>query len=244
MSKKFLPVLFVILILAFTSCAKESPNTSSNTEQTPSASSIQQSHITGDCSKDNVAKFMKDFEKQKLEEFFSGDVYDEEHCYNVTPESIEEETSAQIFKFSDSFASFIYLNNQIYPLGKWIGGLGFVSAVPCDFDNDGNKDILYTYSYGSGLHRTVIAVFNTQTMKNTDIYDSTNTDNPQAVDFYLSTQSTRIDSSNAEKPTSFVVYTVDVEVLEDNFANLNYKVTGVAGSVEAKNGTPVFKQAQ
>lgn len=239
MNKRFLSILFVIMLLAFTSCAKEKTNSSSNTEQTSSTSLIQQSHITGNCNKDNVSEFMNVFVEHLLAELPKDFVFDEEHCYNVTPESIAEETSAQIFKFSDSCASFIYLNDQVYPLGGWFGGYGFVSAVPCDFDNDGHTDILYTYSCGSGIHHSVIAVFNIQTMENTVIYDSPNTDNPQ-VDFYLSTQSTNIDSTNIEMPTHFEVYTVDIEVIDDNFANLDYIVTGIAGSVETENGIPVF----
>lgn len=242
MNKRLLLVLFVILILVFTSCTNGNPNESSSTEQTSEISSNQQNYMTGHCSKDNVSEFMSVLGKQELGGLSSGFVLDEEHCYNVTPDRIAEETSAQIFKFSDSCATFIYLHGQAYPFGEWFGGYGFVNAVPCDFDHDGNADILYTYSCGSGLHRSLVAVFNTQTMENTIIYSSADTDNPR-VDLYVSTQSPSTDIPDAEMTTYFVVYTVNIEVLEDNFANLGCVATGIAGSVESENGNPVFHRS-
>lgn len=242
MNKRLLLVLFVLLTFVFTSCTSKNSNELSNTEQTTDALFSQQSYMTGNCSKDNVEEFMSVLGEQELGGLSTGFVLDEEHCYNVTPERIAEETSAQIFKFSDSCATFIYLNSQVYPLGEWFGGYGFVNAVLCDFDHDSNSDILYTYSWGSGLHRSLVAVFNTQTMENTVIYDSSDTDKP-SVDLYVSEQSPSIDIPDVEIPTYYVVYMVDIEVLEDNFANLGCVATGVVGSVESENGIPVFHQA-
>ena len=228
MRKSSLFVLFTILLLIFPSCAKETPD--------------QQSYMTGICSKDHVAEFMSVLGKQEMGGLSTGYVLDEEHCYNVTSERIAEETNAQIYKFSDSCATFLYLEDQIYPLGEWFGGYGFVNAVPCDFDQDGNTDILYTYSWGSGLHRSIVAIFNTKTKENTVIYDSSDTDNPR-VDLYVATQSPSIAMPESEMPIYFVIYTVNIEVLEGNFANLGCVATGIVGSVESENGVPVFRQA-
>lgn len=243
MNKKLLFIFIVILTLvASISCTNKNSNESSNTEQTTDASSNQQSYMTGNCSKDNVKEFMSVFGEHELGGLSTGFVLDEEHCYNVTPDGIEEETSAQIFKFSDCCATFIYLDSQVYPLGEWFGGYGFVNAVLCDFDHDGNSDILYTYSWGSGLHRSLVAVFNTQTMENTVVYDSSDTDKPN-VDLYVSTQSPSIDIPNVEIPTYYVVYIIDIDKGEDNLANLRCVATGIAGSVESENGIPVFHKA-
>lgn len=240
MNKRLLLVLFAILILVFTSCTNRNLNEASSTDKTSEDSSNHQNYMTGHCSKDNVAEFMSVLGEQELGGLSNGFVLDEEHCYNVTPVQIAEKTSAQIFKFSDSCATFIYLDGQTYLLGEWVGGYGFVNAVPCDFDHDGNADVLYTYSWGSGLHRSLVAVFNTQTMENTVIYNSADIDHPQ-VDLYVSTQSSlSTDIPDAEMTTYFVVYTVNIEVREDNFANIGCIVTGIAGSVESENGSPVF----
>ena len=242
MNKRSLLVLFTVLLLALTSCKNGTPNDLSNTEQTSDVSSNPQSYMTGICSKDHVAEFMSVLGEQEMGGLSAGYVLDEEHCYNVTSERIAEETSAQIFKFSDSCATFLYLNDQIYPLGEWFGGYGFVNAVPCDFDQDGNTDTLYTYSWGSGLHRSLVAIFNTKTMENTVIYDSSVTDNPR-VDLYVSTQSPSINIPDIEMPTYFVIYAVNIEVFEDNFANLGCVATDIVGSVESENGIPVFRPA-
>lgn len=239
MNKRSLLVLFGMLILIFTSCRNGNFNESSNKKQNSEVSTDQKSNITGHCDKDNVAEFMSILKEHELGGLSYGYALDEEHCYNVTPDRIAKETSARIFKFSDSCATFIYLNGQIYPLGEWFGGYGFVNAVPCDFDNDGNTDILYTYSWGSGIHRSLVAVFNTQTMENTVIYNSFDTDNPQ-VDLYIGTESPSIDIPDVDMPTYFVVYTVNIEVLDGNFADLGLVMTGIAGSVKSENGSPVF----
>ena len=238
MRKRLLLVLLTGLLLVLASCAKGTPNELLNSEQTSDVSSDLQSYMTGICSKNNVTDFMSVLGKQEM----GGYVLDEEHCYNVTSERIAEETSAQIFKFSDSCATYLYLDDQVYPLGEWFGGYGFVSAVPCDFDQDGNSDILYTYSCGSGVHRSFVAIFNTKTKENAVIYDSSSTDNPDA-DLYVGTQSPSIAISNVETPTYFVIYIVRIEVFENNFANLGCVATGIVGSVESENGNPVFRPA-
>ena len=239
MRKSLLLVLFVNLLLVLASCAKGTPNDLSNTEQSFDVFFNQQSYMTGICNKNNVEDFMSVLGKQEM----GGYVLDKEHCFNVTSERIAEETPAQIFKFSNSCATFLYLDDQVYPLGEWFGGYGLVNAVPCDFDQDGNTDILYTYSCGSGVHRSFVAIFNTATKENTVIYyDSSTTDNP-LVDLYVGTQSPSIPISDAEPPTYFVIYTVRIEVLENNFANLGCVATGIVGSVESENGIPVFRPA-
>lgn len=236
MKKRLLFLTFVIILLAFTSCAKATPNESSAEPSSDSQSNLQD-YMVGHCSKDSVAEFMSVFDVHES----GGYVLDEKHCYNVTPDRIAKETSAQIFKFSDSCAAYIYLNGQIYPLGEWWGGYGFVNAVPCDFDHDGNTDILYTYSCGSGVHRSFVAVFNTQTMESTVIFNSSDKDNPLA-DLYVSVQYPDTDIPYAEKPACFVVYTVNIEVLKGNFANLGCVATGIVGSVDSEDGNPVFRQ--
>lgn len=34
-----------------------------------------------------------------------------------------------------------------------------VSVTTCDFDGNGQKDLIYTFSWGSGLHRSQIGIF-------------------------------------------------------------------------------------
>ncbi|MGG1633902.1 M56 family metallopeptidase [Paenibacillus sp. NRS-1760] len=91
-------------------------------------------------------------------DFNSG--YDTDKCYNITPQSISENSEYSIFKYDKSAASFLLYKGVVYPLGEWFGGLGVTSMALADLDNDGDSELYFTYSWGSGLHRSHAAYFN------------------------------------------------------------------------------------
>lgn len=91
-------------------------------------------------------------------DFKSG--YDTDKCYNITPESMKENSDYQIFKYDKSSASFLLYGGEVYPLGEWFGGLGVTSMALADMDSDGESELYFTYSWGSGLHRSHAAYFN------------------------------------------------------------------------------------
>ena len=194
-------------------------------------------------SKDYVAEFMEllggEIEGSGL---VSGFVLDEEHCYNVTPMQVVAETNMKIFKFSDSCASFVMLDNEIYELCGSFGGLGFVNAVPCDFDGDGNKDLLVASSWGSGVHNAVISVFNSVSKKTTVIYST-----PGNIrdDLIIKTFIPAFSSKKPEDvPTHYEIYTAEIEVNNNNFADLSIIANKSIGSIVVENGVPVFKPNQ
>ncbi len=88
------------------------------------------------------------------EGFHSG--YDLDTCYNITPDSFGENSGYSIFKFDLSCASFLLYENKVYPLGEWFGGFGVTSMALAE---DGSQELFFTYSFGSGLHRSHIAYF-------------------------------------------------------------------------------------
>jgi beta-lactamase regulating signal transducer with metallopeptidase domain len=90
-------------------------------------------------------------------DFKSG--YDTDKCYNITPESIVENSDYRIFKYDKSSASFLLYEGEVYPLGEWFGGLGVTSMALADMDSDGESELYFTYSWGSGLHRSHVAYF-------------------------------------------------------------------------------------
>lgn len=90
-------------------------------------------------------------------DFKSG--YDTDKCYNITPESMKENSDYQIFKYDKSSASFLLYGGEVYPLGEWFGGLGVTSMALADMDSDGESELYFTYSWGSGLHRSHAAYF-------------------------------------------------------------------------------------
>lgn len=195
--------------------------------------------IKTNISKEHVAEFIELLGGEKeLGGLSTGFVLDEEHCYNVTPSQVAAETDMEIFKFSDSCASFVVVDQKVYELCISFGGYGFVNAVPCDFDNDGNKDLLVASSWGSGMHRSIISVFNSVSKETTVLYDTSNTDTPD-VDLFVGTA-----NSDGDSDVSYQVYAADIivnDMEEYNLADLSYEATGLVGSVVAENGAPVFK---
>ncbi|MFA6942564.1 MAG: hypothetical protein WCQ71_01760 [Bacilli bacterium] len=95
----------------------------------------------------------------------------EENCYNVTTENIKA-TGAEIFKFKDECQTYAKYDDEIFLLATGFGGYGYVNAVTCDFDNNGKADILYTHSLGSGVHRSLVSVFNLTTLKIINLFST------------------------------------------------------------------------
>ena len=193
-------------------------------------------------SKDYVPEFMELLGREiELGGLLSGMVLDEGHCYNVTPVEVAAETDMKIFKFSDSCISLVLLDNKIYNLCESFGGYGFVNAIPCDFDNDGNKDLLVASSWGSGLHRSVISVFNSASKESTILYDTSTTDTP-STDLIVAQSTANIftDDPDIDEKLFYSVLSVKINVENNNFANLAYVVTGVAGYIECEDNIPQF----
>lgn len=192
-------------------------------------------------SKDSVNEFMELLDGETdLGGLSGGYVLDKTHCYNVTPPQVAAETNMKIFKFSDSCASFVVVDNYIYELCVSFGGYGFVNAVPCDFDNDGNKDLLVASSWGSGVHRSIISIFNSVTKESTVLYNTSSTDNPD-VDLFVSITSPSLSSIDSKDlPIYYDVYSAKITVNDANFVDLSYVATGLVGTIQVENDTPVF----
>lgn len=229
--------IFCVITMLFLLCSCEDDSSHNANEYESMKTNI---------SKDHVSEFMELLGGEiELDELLSGFILDEEHCYNVTPPQVAAETNMKIFKFSDSCISLVLLDNKIYTLCESFGGYGFVNAIPCDFDNDGNKDLLVASSWGSGLHRSIISVFNSVTKESTILYDTSTTDTPE-VDLIVSQSTASIFTDNPEidEKLYYSVLSVKINVENNNFAELAYVVDGVEGHIEAKDGTPTFTPYQ
>ena len=85
--------------------------------------------------------------------------YETDECYNITPAFITDNSEYTIFKYSSSTQSFIMYDNEIYRIGECSGGFGLTSMALADLDKDGEYELYYTFSWGSGLHRSQIGYF-------------------------------------------------------------------------------------
>ncbi len=235
MKRLFCFLLTGILFISLTACQSNTDN-SGKTEN-----AVDYMTTPTPCTKDSVDEFMAILGEAELGGLSAGMKLDEEHCYNVTPLSVAAQTDIKIFKFSDSCVSLALIDGEVYSICESFGGFGFVNAVPWDYDGDGNLDLLVASSWGSGLHRSVISVFNTKTKESIVVYNTSTTDNP-SIDLFVATASPSFSSKEPQDlPIYYEVYTANIKVNDNNLANLSYTATGVIGSVVVENGTPVFK---
>lgn len=109
-------------------------------------------------SKDGAAEFL-----EKNEGYTS--MYEEDTCYNITPDFIAKNSDFAIFKYDKSAASFVMYEGEVYMAGDYFGGDGIESMALADLNQDGQYELYYTFSFGSGIHRTMIAYFDPSTKK-------------------------------------------------------------------------------
>ncbi len=173
------------------------------------------------CSRDEVEEFMAAFALTCPNGIVDGFHEIADHCYDVTPADVARETDIRVFKFSDSGASYAFVDGSVYDLCESVGGYGFLNAVPWDYDQDGQMDLLTASSWGSGIHRTEISVFIRAKKTFEVIYSTLYEEGPQ-VDLIVCADKGPTDSSQ-------VVSLREVQVLdwEDaDFVHLRYRVVG------------------
>ena len=227
----FLIIFFFCALLS--SCA-------SMANDTESSQSIAQEWMHTACSKEGVKAFMAILGTIKGEGLLSGNHFDEEHCYNVTPSTVSANTDIRIFKFSDTCLSLALIDGEVYQLCNFFGGHGFFNAVPWDYDADGTMDLLVASSWGSGFHRSEISVFNVKTKQSTVICSSILMENAD-VDWFVEIVSPSSDKyyENSEAdPFSYCVYSAEVEC--GDRAELSYLPNAYVGSIDLEDGAPVF----
>lgn len=220
--KKLSVVIVAVLILTLVSCNKKQNDTDTTTEYM----------------KESVDEFLSVLGYVQDEKTSSEYALIKEKCFNVTPDQIEEETEIKIFKFSDSCESYVFIDGEVFELCESFGGYGYINAVPCDFDANGDIDLLVASSWGSGIHRSIISVFNTTSKEPTVIYDGMDSGTP-FIDLVVETKTA---SGSDETTTSFQIYSAEINVDSGNFAKLSYVAKDLIGTVEAPNGIPEFKE--
>lgn len=88
---------------------------------------------------------------------------DKQKYYSIiemTPEKVKKEIGCQIFRINNTSETFVVYKSKVYQIGFGFGGYGVVSVESCDFDGNKQKDLIYTFSWGSGMHRSHIGVLN------------------------------------------------------------------------------------
>ncbi len=152
------------------------------------------------------------------QDFESG--YENDTCYNITPDNIKKHSEYRVFKYDNSCASFLLYDGNVYPLGEWFGGLGVTSMALADLDGDKNPELYFTYSWGSGLHRSRAAYFD-PVAKQVVVFDYTNMNEDMII------------INNDDMGVS--LYAAAISRL-DNFVNFDIYKTDFISDIEYNDG--------
>ena len=173
--------------------------------------------------KDHVKEFL-----QAYDEKYGGDAGD---ICNVTPRGVFEETGVRFFKFSGSGASFAFTDGEIYEICDGSAGLGFLNAVPWDYDGEGTPDLVIGVSYGKEVHQSEISVFDTVTHKMIPVASSLDFDTSGITGDWM--------PLSVWSDNRVIIESVRLSDGADAF----YKVERV-GEVTSENGAPVFNKLE
>ena len=80
----------------------------------------------------------------------------------LTTDEIWQYLTIQVFRVTGETyqnESFIFYTDTLIQMGTAFGGSGVTDMVISDLDQDNLAELFFTYSFGSGIHRTRFAVF-------------------------------------------------------------------------------------
>lgn len=83
--------------------------------------------------------------------------FDPANAKDITPDAFKG--ILKVYKTPEMNASmptYVVRGSEYLSLGTSFGGDGVYSVIAADINGDGKKDLVYLYSWGSGLHRTNI----------------------------------------------------------------------------------------
>lgn len=85
--------------------------------------------------------------------------YAENDYVNITPDFIADHSAFEILKNVTDADTCIVYDGVSYPIGVCHGGFGMTSMALADLNKDGEYELYYTYSFGSGVHISSIGYF-------------------------------------------------------------------------------------
>lgn len=154
--------------------------------------------------------------------------------YNLTPQEVADNTDYRIFKEMTDFGSYVTVDGEIYELCNSFGGFGFHNASVCDFDNNGVLDLIVRSSWGSGMHRDEISVFN-MTEKRYDVILSSIQSDVMPNGYYGSPLIfKRVSDENAAEYFEITAFKPTTESFVSSLDSV------VVGRIVSIDGKPVF----
>ncbi len=147
--KKVQSIIYLTLCITIVLSACSISPISEKTALDPLAPESELTIISSDT---QVSDFLK-----KMQGFTT--YYETDECYNITPVFVAANSDYSIFKYNNSTESFILYDGEIYSIGTCFGGFGITSMALADLDKDETYELYYTFSWGSGLHRSHVGYF-------------------------------------------------------------------------------------
>lgn len=150
---------------------------------------------------------------------------------DITPEYVFNETGCQIFKNGSTCESYLLYEGNLYGLGIGFGGFGIVDIETCDFDDNDIKDLIYTYSWGSGIHRSCFGYFDLSKKSEREI------DISSAESLGFIEEELVLEKASDNK---FMVYTANVIDDIGDFTKLSLEKNRLFGEIKAVENKPVL----
>jgi len=80
-------------------------------------------------------------------------------CVNVTPQNISEKYGFDIFRFEKLRSSYLMYDGNVYGIGDYLEGDGLTDFMLADLNNDGQKELCFTFSSGIGNSGSKVGCF-------------------------------------------------------------------------------------
>jgi hypothetical protein len=80
----------------------------------------------------------------------------------ITTDEMWTRLHAQLFVVTDGIylhQAYIILDQKVSPLGVALGGSGIMSMCVVNLDKSSQPQLLFTYSWGSGIHRSIVGIW-------------------------------------------------------------------------------------
>jgi hypothetical protein len=81
---------------------------------------------------------------------------------DITTKPVWQRLDAQLFLVTDgvrAHETYVIKDKKVYHIGSGFGGKGVSSVVVADPNGDGRDKLIFAYSFGSGVHRSQVGVF-------------------------------------------------------------------------------------
>ena len=188
-------------------------------------------------SREGVAEFRTAFEAAEPGEVFMRREWmmeqepDWARCYNVTPADVAGQSDFQLFKFADTGDSFALIDGEVLPVCMpFLSGYGLIDAIPCDYDGDGQVDLLYTTSFGgSGVYYYGVFAINGRTKEYVPCYLWYDFGNPV------------FHRARGRSGAVVDVFDAEIDQPDHDYTRLSWRTKARLGSIFIEDGVPVFR---